>query len=1271
MAQTFQGTWNKDVSNIIDNNNNFIKFCNKLDSDANITNQSSSFSYSSNAGYISKPYGPSSCNKYAVLRKPPINQLIMNFCDTNGICKKSSFCNSDKCDYNVPGGLVDPRTNMDIYPNFKNYIRNGFIPDSCECQLGTQLKNKCIDFYNSYGENTINQNLNLCTSTICDNVYKENLKYKETGTFPSIGGFNKNIELSGDVSGTNENCKISYTDSKDSRSNCSLYIEKWAKTCKFCKDNSNITLSSPDTNYICKSDSDCYGKCLNGKCTTGEYKLDCNICNSDLWKYVPGGWEAIVDENNPLHVPAKLSYVSKTQKLTKKNQRDLKNYMPKAFVGTGFPDDDISNLSPYIIPDEEIINPKPDTDNANYCDQGPVIIEDWTLGNAYFTCNINDLEKITTLRKRDLSVNTGSDTITNNNNLCKNICSTDTISEWSDTNNLDTVWKNYSNNPDISKLSEDNRSCNVKYINYLSGDPLHDKYPLQSKIICQRNPQLTGQGLWDYNPDKPTQSNYHIAMNWVTGYLDLSDYGLSRQKYYTEEQTKNNFLEALRCCNGVSENPDDCMPASTCPSNKFCKDIHKAIPNLPDYDANYFGNNIQWDPKTSKHPEDYLKMYCEFISKNVKNDSEMIPFCRKIMYDYALEPVEVTINNQNYKLPLRIFDDSVKSWCNWDKVPNEGNLEKSLPDQEGICDMMLGKACQKLHVDGWINTDGSGPLLNLSSNGSWTETSGTKHPRGITQESIRNVCGCFMLGSECGSENCSYSYCGAGENCYGLTKDQCETSKCTWDNVFNKCTPPSELNTKIDIGNKTLPIWTSNFDKNNFSCKDGSCYSNCNYVNTYDVCWNAGPNDRLVTIPRNLNVWNCKDGRCTGPDACVGECPVNELGQPNCGTNSWFENLCNDVKTEGECNDLVQCKWDNGSCQTKLLDRAPNEGGYKNVSNWAKWQNSYVENAALKLSFPGMMDDAITFGTQEGTFKLCNSVCNKSSIKPYKKKEGCGTVCNSIQNISNANYGKLNNVNINMTNKEYIDCGIKKLNSYAMDDEVRIKFLNYMGDINNCTLIKGDSKNCDNAKICINTGTGNNCADCKNEKSHMCCTSSDLFDKTKNMMCFAKNPFNKGDVEVCSKFITEGDCNSVKYECKWLSQEVGESVKIANTIGSNKVTYICQETCPIGTKYIHDLLNDEKCKNCDEYRTMDDCNTCKYCSWNNNVCSPMCPKQSMDLNIYNTEKIPQIPEVVIQKITDKLPIIIGASVGAFVLLLIIGIVIWWKFFRKVPEVPGK
>ena len=85
---------------------------------------------------------------------------------------------------------------------------------------------------------------------------------------------------------------------------------------------------------------------------------------------------------------------------------------------------------------------------------------------------------------------------------------------------------------------------------------------------------------------------------------------------------------------------------------------------------------------------------------------------------------------------------------------------------------------------------------------------------------------------------------------------------------------------------------------------NSACFSNCNYVNYYDTCWNAGPDERIDGIVNvNKNRWDCKpldngnscetfNSDTDDTDAnygCFGQCFVQYPDHDNCGTISWFE----------------------------------------------------------------------------------------------------------------------------------------------------------------------------------------------------------------------------------------------------------------------------------------------------------------------------------------------------------------------------------------------
>ena len=1353
----------------------------------------------------SNPYGPPKCNQFAVINRPEVNPYLGRGCDANnpnGVCdRRPNLLNfrdptvTQRIIQNdAPGGLADPRTDMDTYQNFSKYIHNGFILDNCECLFDTQVKERCSDTKYSVSNDCKSppncdkdRVTNVCRNTKCDSL---------SGNF-SVSSFspgqineglkldpNKNTAaLSGDVWNSNENptCTVIYQDLTTSKgnfkSNCSQYIEKWAKTCKWCKDlpkvlseiDNRLYIPNPDVGSPCSSDSDCYGttpgRCSGGKCDNAKepYPMECKICDSEIWDYVPGGWEAVVDPTNPKHTAARLAYVAKFQETKNKHASlDADQYYVEKTSSSSGNLEDILNSS-FL----DFLANVPDKDANFYgnrnatCDAGSYTRQVWNGYQHDYSCNeyMSDGKVINkptqALAPKQYGFWSWDNRVLPIHNQCGEICTGDAANEWLGPKDqtVQNVWDTIgsSPNPDMQYL----KPCSTTNTLYpIFGDIQYESKPASARLMCQRNPQLTGQGLYDISNDNPTKSNYHIAMNWVTGYLDLSDYltddsgTQQKKKYFNDLETRQHLLEALRCCNGLAPNEKydrtHCMPASTCASNKFCIDIHKMIPELPDYDPYVFAMypSIDWNTLTSDRPENYLKMYCELMAKSdveggIKStkpyDSDIEILCRKAMFDYASESVGVS-NGQpqkyqmgSYKLPLRVFDDSVIEWCKTNK--GVSRLSDSLPSQKGSCDVLLGRACQQLQSDGWISPENfsksellatftTDPECNslqendckannkckwntegLVCEGTWVEKDNPLHTHSLSAKKIQNVCSCFLLGAECLSGNCSYTYCGAGTNCENLKDQQtCESEKCTWDSS-GICKNP--INMEVDVNNKTLPKWYSTFNKNNLTCgtnngKGVNCYTNCNYVNSYDVCWNAGPDERKGPIlDKRLTEWKCAGNNCESVDGkytCIGSCSTDQQGYPNCGTNTWFsQNVCSSLINEQDCSAKIECKWDpsESTCKTLLKPVVPNmksTNPLANISNWDAWQNYYVQTVAGQKPTSGTVPGIgfMLFVRDSNKIKYCNSgkcdILNPENVIPSSTVGNdslCQDVtCNINQNINVTNTGKIVG-NLVMTNETYAKCQLtynSPLN--ATDPEVRKRYINYMGDVNNCT------DNCDKSKICIDVATGDNCSKCQDlgAKSNMCCISQDLFTDTKDTkICFANNSLNKSDVELCSSQATEADCTSTnekKLKCKWGSEGLRDNNSIVNVVGS-KINYLCQETCPSGSVDVTNLAN--SCSNsCPGFGTQEECMTCKYCKWNSGKCEYSCPLQSTNVRSVRVDQNPPAtpvtspptirptlpPEEELVKTAKELAIIIVPSVVGLVLFIICCYYLWRYLTKK-------
>lgn len=124
----------------------------------------------------------------------------------------------------------------------------------------------------------------------------------------------------------------------------------------------------------------------------------------------------------------------------------------------------------------------------------------------------------------------------------------------------------------------------------------------------------------------------------------------------------------------------------------------------------------------------YAKAYCHLMGGGTQgvgedygmgHDKEIETMCRKTMYNYCLTPVKVT-NSEGKEImyPLNIFNDECKDWCSL--YSNKLSEDKEiLPNQKGVCDMAIGKVCQQLQVDGWINPENwnNSKLLDFNLNG--------------------------------------------------------------------------------------------------------------------------------------------------------------------------------------------------------------------------------------------------------------------------------------------------------------------------------------------------------------------------------------------------------------------------------------------------------------------------------------------------------------------------------------------------------------------------
>ncbi len=1286
--------------------------------------------------WIPKPYGPPSCGYFAVLHRPEVNRWLYrgcNFskckktpegkldcrpsdsnpdlvCDLDGLCgehlrgiqigdpemspKAYLACNND-----APGGLVDPRADMDLYTktNEENsdHLRNGFIMDGCECQVKAQFAEMCSTRKTELlGGTSLGGNFQYtpCKSVNCD-------KYTEKGkTKPFYPSNYWQKDLAGEVwsgygecrSSVNadvEEFKINYNDDVFSNNTCGLYIQKWAKTCEWCKKQRGY-IPAPDTGLICAEDKDCYGSCIIlpdewqpaedkigkiGFCV-GDMKMDCNICDANIWEHIPGGWQAVVDPQNPLHELAKLSYIPKKQELDNSFSKTCENSGVSVvnYNNSGLERSD-NDLSPSV----------------SFCDAGPYQAK---LNLGILTTNYTeDGCVLNAVGRYDLGTSFGTKSW--DNNKCANVCGSGCAKlSWNDPGATgDNVWDGEVKNSSLSTISN---GCNIEK-NYVGPKDINKfNVPDSTKIMCERNPQITGYGTKENDPSDPTRSNYHIAMNWLKGTVDLSEYGIekSNSPVYNKEQIKEHVMEALRCCNGLTPNKDlsrkYCIPASACPSSDFCKDlmemtIKDELPGDLKFDLYKFANKYPegFDPITfdGEEPAFYAKMYCELMSGGgnpIPTDKTPIPtsggkkgydkkintLCRKALYNYAIEPVEVEQKSEeyllsSYKLPLRIFDKTVYDWCKNEK------LKDVTPNQYGVCDMLLGKTCQQLQVDGWINENWKqSPILRafVDKDGNWVEKGNPDRTHsGVTAEKISQTCGCFLLGAQCKDKNCSYYYCGVGEN-NGLGP-----GKVSYDDLTKFITRGSNINKEESLrpyGKQgTLPKWDVGV-KGDFTCVnsegESSCFTGCNYVNYYDICWNAGPDNRKMDVARDVNRWDCNPldngDSCQSTEwfsdetkdrySCFGVCPVEYVGFPNCGTNEWFRRdkpigLTPNEKQKG----VIR------------LDSA--QGGFP------LWQNFYAYDASVNtnvdvISIPGWSSE-VMLGRNGAGVRACQfSSCNNSdSIRPYGVPFGanCGTSCNVRQQQSFLNNGTVSANSIIFNNDAGNACQFSDswtgVGFNSDNKEARNTFIQYLGSENNCSAknTEKEIKDCiTKSKMCINTSDGDNCQLCgdpnggavcnepncaDSAKNHTCCTAPTTKPEDQGeFSCHAKNFLNATDVKRCSGLQNKADCDRDGY-CSWDTKWASDNKTVRSILGNN-ITYICQENCPSGT---YDLvrLQQEKCGGlCGDITDENVCNKnpCGVCSWissgETKRCAAKCPLVSKDAPRVDLPQPPTVPPTV-------------------------------------------
>lgn len=356
------------------------------------------------------------------------------------------------------------------------------------------------------------------------------------------------------------NPSLDEIENKD-KNNCTQYLLKWAKSCKWCKDNSIL---SNDYLQNCKDPGKCgtrkcAGECRDGTCSlylnenSEEY---CKLCNSSLWNQIPGGWEALVDDKHPYHEMAKFSYVPKVIKTD-------------CDTGSG--------------------DCQPTTTILDQANSKPILVKDENdnISNSKSTTTFTSLGKYENqylFKDNKFQYYSGNKA---NNLYFSNTDKNAAKFSWSDNLNIKPTGINNptttgicrkpnQNSNNISNESiwfglEQNKYTNSNYVRdcYFKEGSGGFEYNPRAHTICERNSNLTGygncdtenaylallwsKGKWDLTKEQNKEQNFDKCFDNLNNFnfnncyndLDLVDENLSQ-----EEINKRN-IEGLRCCLGL------------------------------------------------------------------------------------------------------------------------------------------------------------------------------------------------------------------------------------------------------------------------------------------------------------------------------------------------------------------------------------------------------------------------------------------------------------------------------------------------------------------------------------------------------------------------------------------------------------------------------------------------------------------------------------------------------------------------------------------------
>ena len=932
---------------------------------------------------------------------------------------------------------------------------------------------------------------------------------------------------------------------------------------------------------------------------------DCQICDSDLWKWIPGGVDAVVDPSNTLHNLAISAYIPKLQNLKIDSTCQQVSLSPNSYAisycGIGIGNNSCQNV----------------------CGQNCAEMN-WETGGTPLPLSTSSTSSLTAsapsivdnliTETGGLNIPTGSGSGACANSMCER-------------------------NP-VLTLRGTSEEENIKLVtNWMNGIfDLSEFHGVSSGIQNTTTPDLRAYGI-SSELEKRTIKAMRCCLGINPGFQS-SDGGINGSAKTAPDADPYGGLEMWDLY--------DCPPGTMCPNSDTCKNLYKSVldgsnqnvtMNLNDFGASSYPNGFSLDrDATSGTSEDillnpayYAKAYCEMASggssKNMTTvmglDDEINTICRKTMYNYCSSPVEVdVINDSNYwnapigassppsdnlnyskttyELPLKIFTQGCNMWF-------KNQLQEVMPSDYGTRDMLIGSACQRLQVDGWYNPigpdqspllqsfvtndgkikDKSGYVFDLSYVGSANQTSGDGSIPGL----LANTCNCFLLGSKCqgsSGSNCSYQYCGAGiEN--PLVIDFGHSA-----GIINPLNQPVDLTPYTDkLGlngdsswtkyqDVVAPSWTTGLDSTNFTCAKGNapqgmtisgnesggssnCFTGCNYINEYDVCWNASPINRKYSgeLLGGNTKWNCKfnegfsninicDPTQSDSYSCFGNCENGTTKKdgtqfPNCGTQTWFDS--NLSLSPGE----IKAK------QNRSLSKS-------NVMDTPYWQNFY-SGASEQVSSASIPNIGSIYNPSRSELASDSTCGSPASIKPYNLQFTSQNQCIISQGISTNNQGVISG-----------SVGVSQLGSCNTNSifqgHNQYDFLTYMGS-NDCT---GQDTICwNNNNFCLTDGSngipaGENCMACGSSKL----SSIDAPTKP-NTCCLSPNLSNDpgyqtANTDILNK-VTLGDSQTVSYFCSSTSCPIGST-----DLGT------LQASC--GTNFT-----------CSGKTDQTSCEGCEYCKW--------------------------------------------------------------------------